>query len=59
MTQELLLSVIMCLCGNLKPMEEAVTCAEKYVNCAIVKDGKILSKEDFAKKCSPTKECLK
>lgn len=55
MSEQVLLSLIMCICGNMKPKEAAITCFETYTNCAVVKDGRFLTKEEFAKKCNFTK----
>lgn len=51
MGEQVFLTIVMCICGKMQPKEEAINCLEHYVNCAIVKDGKILTKEEFDKKC--------
>ena len=45
MTEELLVQLIATIClknSNIKTIEEKQICFEKIVNCAIIKDGKIL-----------------
>lgn len=64
MTQETLVAVIMTLCNGINSevksaighkyefsQELRVQCFDKYVNCAIVKDGQILTLQEFNKKC--------
>ncbi len=64
MTQEVLVAVIMTLCNGLNSntkvgirtdyndsKESRVQCFDKYVNCAIVKDGQILTLKEFNNKC--------
>lgn len=52
MTEAVLLKLIMCLCGNMKPVDTAKLCMETYVNCAIVEDGRFLTIKEFDKKCN-------
>lgn len=61
MTEAVLVSVIACLCGHMKPEVTMRLCMETYVNCAVTYDKGILSKEDFNKKCNFIKgqeECI-
>ncbi len=55
MTQEVLVTVIMTLCDyesrEFNYKENFIQCIDKYVNCAIVKDGQILTLQEFNKKC--------
>ncbi len=55
MTETLLISIIMCIC-NTGPAkngthDQKVDCLEKYANCAIVGNGKILDLEKFDNQC--------
>lgn len=50
MTEAMLVTLIMQLCGKLGT-DVSIQCFDKYVNCAIIKDGQILTKEEFEKKC--------
>lgn len=51
MTEQMLMSVLLCICGKLPNMEDRISCVEKYTNCAVIENGKILTKQEFDKKC--------
>ena len=51
MSEALLLSLIFSICNNALTFEDKRECQATLVNCAIIKDGKILDQKDFNKKC--------
>lgn len=51
MTEAVLVKLLMCICGDIKPIQTAKACMEAYVNCAIGPGGIILTQKDFDKKC--------
>lgn len=54
MTEELLVQLIATFClkdPKIKTIEEKQICFEKIVNCAIIKDGKILDENKIKQQC--------
>jgi hypothetical protein len=47
----LLYSLILSICNHALTFEDKRECQAQLVNCAIVQDGKILSRKDFDRKC--------
>lgn len=59
MTEQALLQIIVCICTQMSTQESKILCLETYTNCAIVKNGAILARGDFDKKCNYFKDQYK
>lgn len=52
MTEQMLVNILFCLCSKLQPRDAIMTCMEQYVNCAVTRDGRILTLREFDDKCA-------
>lgn len=51
MTEATLVQIIFFLCSNFNNHDDKVACFDRYNNCAITSEAKILTLAEFKKKC--------
>lgn len=51
MTEQALVALVSCICSAFPAKADKLVCFEKFTNCAVVQDGKILDLKQFMVRC--------